>query len=266
MSLSQDEIRSLCTKPELALVVASQSPALEKLSLAELKKHASNTRKLTDKWQGLSRSQSRTESRKSGSPDLDSRSHAKQSLLKETLAKFEARLKVMESVPSVAPNTAKPTATVRAKAARVVRQTTKKDLHRTKQSINAVAAPASKVAPAPKAAATTAAKTTKKAKPKSAPVKKTTTTKAAATKAALVKTAAARAAKKGPAAAAAASKPAPAKAASTKVKSSTAAQRTQIAGKAKANRVAISNRTSNIAGHVSGKGKRVQAKRDSKGR
>ncbi|MFN9987503.1 MAG: hypothetical protein ACK52S_18295, partial [Pirellula sp.] len=102
--------------------------------------------------------------------------------------------------------------------------------------------------------------------PKSAPVKKTTATKAAATKAALVKTAAARAAKKGPAAAAAASKPAPAKAASTKVKPSTAAQRTQLAGKAKANRVAISNRTSNIAGHVSGKGKRVQAKRDSKGR
>ena len=262
MSLSQDEIRSLCTKPELALVVASQSPALEKLSLAELKKHAANTRKLTDKWQGLSRSQSRTESRTSGSPDLDSRSHAKQNLLKETLATFEARLKVMESVPSVAPTTAKPTATVRAKAARVVRQTTKKDLHRTKKSINAVAAPAPKVAPAPKAAA----KTTKKAKPKSAPVKKTTATKSAATKAALVKTAAARAAKKGPAAAAAASKPAPAKVASIKVKSSTAAQRTQLAGKAKANRVAISNRTSNIAGHVSGKGKRVQAKRDSKGR
>ena len=256
MSLSQDEIRSLCTKPELALVVASQSPALEKLSLAELKKHAANTRKLTDKWQGLSRSQSRTESRKSGSPDLDSRSHAKQNLLKETLATFEARLKVMESVPSVAPTTAKPTATVRAKAARVVRQTTKKDLHRTKQSINAVAAPAPKVAPAPKAAAATAAKTTKKAKPKSAPVKKTTATKSAATKAALVKTAAARDA----------SKPAPAKVASIKVKSSTAAQRTQLAGKAKANRVAISNRTSNIAGHVSGKGKRVQAKRDSKGR
>ena len=162
MSLSQDEIRSLCTKPELALVVASQSPALEKLSLAELKKHAANTRKLTDKWQGLSRSQSRTESRKSGSPDLDSRSHAKQNLLKETLATFEARLKVMESVPSVAPTTAKPTATVRAKAARVVRQTTKKDLHRTKKSINAVAAPAPKVAPAPKAAAATAAKTTKR--------------------------------------------------------------------------------------------------------
>lgn len=264
MSLSQDEIRSLCTKPELALVVASQSPALEKLSLAELKKHAANARKLTDKWQGLSRSQSRTESRKSGAPDLDSRSHAKQTLLKEALAKFEARLKVMESVPTVAPTTAKPSAAVRAKAARVVRQTTKKDLHRTKQSINAVAAPAPKAAA--KTAPSTVAKTTKKAKPKSAPVKKTAATKAAATKAALVKTAAARAAKKGPAATAAASKPAPAKAASTKVKPSTAAQRTQLAGKAKANRVAISNRTSNIAGHVSGKGKRVQAKRDSKGR
>ena len=264
MSLSLEEIRGLCTKPELALIVASQSPALEKLSLAELKKHAANARKLTDKWQGLSRSQSLTESRKSGSPDLDSRSHAKQTLLKETLATFEARLKVMESVPTVAPTTSKPSATVRAKAARVVRQTTKKDLHRTKQSINAVAAPAPKAAA--KTVAATAAKTTKKAKPKSAPVKKTTATKAAATKAALVKTAAARAAKKGPAAAAAASKPAPAKAASTKVKPSTAAQRTQLAGKAKANRVAISNRTSNIAGHVSGKGKRVQAKRDSKGR
>lgn len=266
MSLSHDEVRSLCTKSELALVVASQSPALEKLSLAELKKHAANARKLTDKWQGLSRSQSRTESRKSGSPDLDSRSHAKQNLLKETLATFEARLKAMESVPTVAPTTSKPSATVRAKAARVARQTTKKDLHRTKQSINAVAKPAPKTAAASKSSAATTAKTTTKAKPKSAPVKKTTTTKAAATKAALVKTAAARAAKKGPAASAAASKPAPAKAASTKVKPSTAAQRTQLAGKAKANRAAISNRTSNIAGHVSSKGKRVQAKRDSKGR
>ncbi|MBM3964476.1 MAG: hypothetical protein FJ308_05330 [Planctomycetes bacterium] len=264
MSLSHDEVRSLCTKSELALVVASQSPALEKLSLAELKKHAANARKLTDKWQGLSGSESRTESRKSDSPDLDSRSHAKQNLLKETLATFEARLKAMESVPTVAPTTSKPSATVRAKAARVARQTTKKDLHRTKQSINAVAAPAPKTAAKP--AASAAAKTAKKAKPKSAPVKKTTAAKAAATKAALVKTAAARAAKEGPAAAASASKPVPAKAASTKVKPSTTAQRTQLAGKAKANRAAISNRTSNIAGHVSGKGKRVQAKRDSKGR
>jgi hypothetical protein len=46
----------------------------------------------------------------------------------------------------------------------------------------------------------------------------------------------------------------------------TPAAKAQLEGRAKANRVKLSNRTSNIAGHVSGKGKRAQAKRDSKGR
>jgi hypothetical protein len=274
MPLSLDEIRALCTKEELALVLASHSPSIEKLSSTEVKKHAVNSRKMADKWQKLSRGQARTESRKTGAPDLDSRSHAKLELFKETLDVFEARLVAMQSVPTVTSSSErKPAAAVRTQAARAARQSTRKQLHGTKKKINAAATPA-----APKAATvkTTAVKSTPV---KSAPVKKGTkkatkptktatkkgATKSAAAKQALVKTAATRAAKKP-----AASTSVQPKAKPVTVKKITPAispaQKTALSGKLKADRKAISNRTSNIAGHVSAKGKRAQARRDSKTR
>jgi len=271
MPFSTDEIRELCTKEELAIVLASQSPALEKLSPADVKKHASNARKLSDKWQKLSRGQARTESRKSGSPDLDSRSHAKHTLFKEVLGVFETRSAAIESLPTVTSGAGRRTpSAIRTQQARVTRQTTRKELHGTKKKLNAAAKAAAPAKPAAAAASTTKVATKKKAKPATKTAKKGTT-KAAAAKKALNKTAATRAARRPTVSAdakpATSVKPAVKAVAAKKVApATTTAQKTALAGKAKANRVAISNRTSNIAGHVSGKGKRAQARRDSKSR
>ncbi|MFN7731379.1 MAG: hypothetical protein ACK5OB_05730 [Pirellula sp.] len=272
MPFSTDEIRELCTKEELAIVLASQSPALEKLSPAEVKKHASNARKLSDKWQKLSRGQARTESRKSGSPDLDSRSHAKHTLFKEVLGVFESRSAAIENLPTVTSGAGRKTpSAIRTQQARVTRQTTRKELHGTKKKLNAAAKAAAPAKPAAAAASTTTkVATKKKAKPATKTAKKGTT-KAAAAKKALNKTAATRAARRPTVSAdakpATSVKPAVKAVAAKKVApATTTAQKTALAGKAKANRVAISNRTSNIAGHVSGKGKRAQARRDTKSR
>jgi len=268
MSLSLQEIRELCTKQELSLVLASQLPALEKLSTTELKKHAVNARKLVDKWQDLSRAQARTEGLKTGSPNLDGRTHAKYDLFRAIMESFEGRLNSTATKPPMPASKRPIKSTVRAAEAKATRQSTRKELHGTKKKINAAAV---KVPAAKRTVVTaTAAKITpKKAKPKvSAPKKVSakTSAKVTATKQALVKTAGARAAKRTTVSVAAPLKPATKKKSTSRVAPGTAAQRATLGGKAKANRVAISNRSSNIAGHVSSKGKLTQAKRDSKGR
>ena len=107
MSLPLDEVRSACTAAEYAILLASRSPSIEKLSLAELKKHSANARKLSDKWQKLSRGQSRTQSKATGSPNLDSRSYTKQQAFHEALGAFEAHLAKMSSVATVQPASTK---------------------------------------------------------------------------------------------------------------------------------------------------------------
>jgi hypothetical protein len=264
MSLSLDEIRLLCTKAEFALISASRSPAIEKLSVVELKKNAANARKLSDKWQKLSRGQSRSESRKTGEPNLDSKSYAKQQALHDALVAYEAQLVTASSTTTVTAAAKKLTPKQRTASARVSRQAARTELQGVKKTLNKAAKTTSRKAATAKPAAAPAAK------PAAAkPATKSATTKSAAAKKTLVKTAAKRTAKR---AAVASTVPTSQvkkivkETAKTGIVVPTPAAKAQLAGKAKANRVKLSNRTSNIAGHVSGKGKRAQAKRDSKGR
>ena len=92
MALSSQELRQLCTAKEWAIILASQPGTIEKLSSVDLKKHIANTQKFVSKWQDLARSQNRVESRKSGSPNHESRSHEKHEALKNALAAFQSRL------------------------------------------------------------------------------------------------------------------------------------------------------------------------------
>ena len=264
MSLSLDEIRLLCTKAEFALISASRSPAIEKLSVVELKKNAANARKLSDKWQKLSRGQSRSESRKTGEPNLDSKSYAKQQAAHDALLAYEAALANASTVTTVEATAKKLTPRQRTASARVSRQAARTELQGVKKTLNKAAKTTSRKAATAKPAAAPAAK------PAAAkPATKSATTKSAAAKKTLVKTAAKRTAKR---AAVASTVPTSQvkkivkETAKTGIVVPTPAAKAQLAGKAKANRVKLSNRTSNIAGHVSGKGKRAQAKRDSKGR
>lgn len=296
MSLSLDEVRLLCTKAEYSLVAESRTPAIEQLTAMKLKTNTANARKLVDKWQKLSRGQSRDESRKTGEPDLASKTYAKHQVMHEALEAYQARLAVVATTASVEASAKKLTPRERTASARVSRQSARTELQGVKKTVNKVAKARSiqaakkaapvKVAPvkaAPvkstpvKAAPVKAA--VKAAPAKAAPVKatavKASTKKAPASKSeaakkTLVKTAAKRTAKRAEVASSSPAIAVPKKVVKTTAKpgivAATPAAKAQLAASAKSNRVKLSNRSSNIAGHVSAKGKRAQAKRDSKGR
>ena len=302
MSLSLDEVRLLCTKAEYALVAESRTPAIEQLTAMKLKTNTANARKLVDKWQKLSRGQSRDESRKTGEPDLASKTYTKHQVMHEALEAYQARLAVAATTATVEASAKKLTPRERTASARVSRQSARTELQGVKKTVNKVAKArsiqaAKKAAPvkaAPVKATPVKATPVKAASVKAAPVKaapvkaapvKATPVKAAAVKAStkkapaakseavkktLVKTAAKRTAKRAEVAASAPAIAAPKKVVKTTAKpgivAPTPAAKAQLAASAKSNRVKLSNRSSNIAGHVSAKGKRAQAKRDSKGR
>lgn len=268
MALSLSEVKALCTASEFAVVEASRSPSLEKLSASDLKKNAQLARKLFDKWQGQSRKQARASSQAAGFPDTDTRSNSKTEVFREALDALEGRLNSVEASSGVKAAVAKGTPKIeRSRQTRIARQDTKKQLHNTKKKLNAAskaataavaaaapaaapavvaaapAAPAKKVAKGPKKKLTPAQRAVKKANvkrtlPKPAPIVKTTTKSKTKTGAPLA----------------------------VKGVVSSAASRPAVVGKAKQNTLKISNKTSNIAGHVSAKGKRAQAKRDRKGK
>jgi hypothetical protein len=292
MSLSLDEVRLLCTKAEYALVAESRTPAIEQLTAMKLKTNTANARKLVDKWQKLARGQSRDESRKTGEPDLASKTYTKHQVMHEALEAYQARLAVAATTATVEASAKKLTPRERTASARVSRQSARTELQGVKKTVNKVAK-ARSIQAAKKAAPVKAtpvkATPVKAASVKAAPVKaapvKATPVKAAAVKAStkkapaakseavkktLVKTAAKRTAKRAEVAASAPALAAPKKVVKTTAKpgivAPTPAAKAQLAASAKSNRVKLSNRSSNIAGHVSAKGKRAQAKRDSKGR
>jgi hypothetical protein len=287
MSLSLDEVRLLCTKAEYALVAESRTPAIEQLTAMKLKTNTANARKLVDKWQKLARGQSRDESRKTGEPDLASKTYTKHQVMHEALEAYQARLAVAATTATVEASAKKLTPRERTASARVSRQSARTELQGVKKTVNKVAKARS--IQAAKKAAPVKATPVKAAPVKAAPVKaapvKATPVKAAAVKAStkkapaakseavkktLVKTAAKRTAKRAEVAASAPAIAAPKKVVKTTAKpgivAPTPAAKAQLAASAKSNRVKLSNRSSNIAGHVSAKGKRAQAKRDSKGR
>ena len=292
MSLSLDEVRLLCTKAEYALVAESRTPAIEQLTAMKLKTNTANARKLVDKWQKLSRGQSRDESRKTGEPDLASKTYTKHQVMHEALEAYQARLAVAATTATVEASAKKLTPRERTASARVARQSARTELQGVKKTVNKVAKArsiqaAKKAAPVkatPVKAAPVKATPVKAAPVKAAPVK-ATPVKAAAVKAStkkapaakseavkktLVKTAAKRTAKRAEVAGSAPALAAPKKVVKTTAKpgivAPTPAAKAQLAASAKSSRVKLSNRSSNIAGHVSAKGKRAQAKRDSKGR
>jgi len=287
MSLSLDEVRLLCTKAEYALVAESRTPAIEQLTAMKLKTNTANARKLVDKWQKLARGQSRDESRKTGEPDLASKTYTKHQVMHEALEAYQARLAVAATTATVEASAKKLTPRERTASARVARQSARTELQGVKKTVNKVAKARS--IQAAKKAAPVKATPVKAAPVKATPVKaapvKATPVKAAAVKAStkkapaakseavkktLVKTAAKRTAKRAEVAASAPALAAPKKVVKTTAKpgivAPTPAAKAQLAASAKSNRVKLSNRSSNIAGHVSAKGKRAQAKRDSKGR
>lgn len=258
MNVALQDLQSLCSKSELTLLRASQSPDLAQWTAVELKRHAVLARKLTDKWQGLARDQARVESRKSGSPNLLSRSHQKHALFQGALQAFETQLAVAERTMPGSSGFTKATSELRNRQAREVRQSTRKDLLRTKQAINKTT-----VKSATKSATKTATKSAKKTAKKTATkaAKKTARTKSSAPKRKV------KGVKKPLVVAAvvpASKKPATKKTAVKAIAPVSALSQRTIEGKLKARRLANAGRSPKIASHISAQGKRTQARRDAK--
>jgi hypothetical protein len=96
MSIPLTQVKSLSTASELALVKSSRRPELNKLTAAQLKQRAERARRLFDKWQKQSRSQSRERLSAGKAGDALTRTEAKIQIFRDALDAFEKRLAEVE--------------------------------------------------------------------------------------------------------------------------------------------------------------------------
>lgn len=246
MTVPAAKVRMLCVGSEVALVRASRSPEIEKLSKVELKRHAVRARKLFDKWQGLGRSQSRTRGRATGSSDLPQNTKIKAQIFRDALDAFEAQLSEPAAPPAKKPKPIPPTSHARAGEHRATRAAMRKDLKVSKRQINAQAR--KQHAAQAKAAVESSAAAPALEKQETAPAKADVTP---ATK---------KSAKGVKATKPVAKKKKPVKA----ITASTAKQHTAVTA-AKQSRLVRSGKNTRMFGHYAARGKRAQARRDSKG-
>jgi len=241
MAVPAAKVKAICTGAEIALVRASRKPELAQLSAGELKRYAVRARQHFDKWQDLSRGQSRDRRRQTGSSDIDANTRLKAQIFREALDAFEAQL---AKVDPGAPHSGKTPRTkakkkVRAGEHRATRAAVRKGMTIVEKSLNAGAAKKKAAAAAAPAPASPPAKKAAKSATKTAAAKK---------KAAKRPTKESRSSATGQATLAAA----------------TAAQKRQAITAAKKSRLDRSGKSSRVRGHVSARGKRAQARRDAK--
>ena len=129
MIVTTSKVNSLCTRSELALVMASRQPGLSQLNHSELKRLARRARKLVDKAQDQGRSQARKKSRQMGSGSAATRTLLKTRVLSDALRSLEARLARREASPSLAAAGPRPkTKRTRAAGHRAARAKVRKSL------------------------------------------------------------------------------------------------------------------------------------------
>jgi hypothetical protein len=245
MTIPISQVKSLCTDSELALVQASRRPQLQTLDRAQLKRHSQRARKLFDKWQGLTRSQGRAQSRQVGFPDPDTASQQKVQIFQDALQNFDAQLAKLEAAGEKAAASKRSGTTpksVRAAEHREGRGQVRKKLAEKQAALNEGATAPKKRRLKPAASVTAPAETPAPTSAAAAPKKK----KKAPPRRTKPQT------KVSPATAAKSQKKPPVP---RSEKASTAA---------KQSRVEQSGLTSRVRGHVSARGKRSQGRRDSR--
>jgi hypothetical protein len=252
MSTADEDLaqaRAWCTAAELKLLESSQGPALETAGAADLRSRIVRVRTMRDKWRDLYTHQRRQVQAKQAARgnDRNRRSLEKSELFARALARLEAQLATVADAPTPPPaasTRAKPTKSKRTLGHRDARARTRAELKtkRAALSTKPAVAPAP-VAPAPPPAPATAsappapaasaappaAKKSARSTKRSAPQPKTKAKKAAATLSPTPKTT---------------------KAAHHAVKRT---------------RIKMSGKDTRFKGHVSARGKRAQARRDTKG-
>jgi hypothetical protein len=228
MTVPAAKVKEICTAQEAALVRSSRSPALGKLTPAEVKKNAARARKLYDKWLALSRGQSRAKSKKTGFGESKANTSLKLEILGDALKSFENKLSKLESVTG----TKKKAKTKKARSAghRAARAEIRAELALEKETL--------KKTPSKPAGKKATKKKSVKEKAKKVSQNKPVTNLASSTP------------------------PTGQKAKKTAKKNSAASKAKTAAKKARIKRSGLDSR---VLGHVSARGKRAQARRDSKG-
>lgn len=247
MPVPAAKVKALCSSTEAELVRNSRPPQIKSLSLAEVKAAKARARKLADKWQGQGHKQARAKKGVKGVSGADANTQLKAEIFREALVSYEARQAELEA-KGAKPASKKKTPTKKARAAshRGARAAIRDELALVGEVLNRGAkmvkntvlnaavslshrgADAKSKTGAPASAAESA--TTEQVKKAAQPAKKVT--------------------KAVPPAKAGLAKP-------SKVK------QVKVSAKAKQTRLAKSGKTNRMMGHVSARGKRSQARRDS---
>jgi hypothetical protein len=100
MIVSASKVSTLCSSSELALVMASRQPELNRLTPAQLKSLALRARKLFEKANDQGRNQARAKSRKLGAGLVAPRTVLKSQVFADALHSFEARRTKLEATPT----------------------------------------------------------------------------------------------------------------------------------------------------------------------
>lgn len=277
MTFTAATAKSLCTAEEFRLFQQAQPAQLEKLTLVQLKDHATRSRTARDKWRDVSRTQKRsTQAGKGHRQTVDNaRSTDKSLLLQEIHDTYVQRLKEVESKQVQAAKGKRPAAVPRADRKivnRASRSLTKGALADEKRQVNKQARQAEIAREAAKSAESTAAGAGKKKVVKKTAAKKTAARKkAGSAPSAQKKPVVSPARKRALAQKAAAAKLAPPAEKSSQTPKSTTglssskmtAKNRPVKTKASQNRISGGGGT-RIRGHVQASGARRQARRDSK--
>ncbi len=131
MPVSMSEARKICTKAELELILESTAEKLTTLTDARLRANVAQARRWRDKYRDLA-AQQRREARGKGAPrgtkpsQSNDRTVQKQKLFDAALKKFEAQLRSHEKgEPAVSPKVAREIARRKKKLKAVARRTSK---------------------------------------------------------------------------------------------------------------------------------------------
>jgi hypothetical protein len=129
MIVSSSKVGTLCTSSELALVMASRPPRLNRLTHADLKRLALRARRLCEKASDQGRGQARTKSRRLGAGSVAPRTLLKSQAFADALRSFETRLAKLEPAPIGAGARARPkTKKIRSASHRATRAAVRKGL------------------------------------------------------------------------------------------------------------------------------------------
>ncbi|QEG37183.1 hypothetical protein [Bythopirellula goksoeyrii] len=239
MPVPAAKVKEVCSTQEAKLVRSSRRPELGKLTPSQVKQHAARARKLYEKWLALSREQSRAKSKKTGFGDSQANTKLKVEIFGDALKSFEAELAKIDpqSTPKKKAKTKKARSAGHRAARAEVRAKLRAEVDSEKESSKASV---KKKAKKKAAKESTTKELEKTAKKKSASSKK-------------------KVSKKSTKKISPASNPTSNPGLTVNKKKSRKA--TTAAKKA---RISRSGLTSRVAGHVSARGKRAQAARDSR--